>query len=113
MPSGSETDGGLDRRSIVVANLSIRPAACARVAARLAVVWETINALQFFDIAWATKRGGPIDATTVIIFYGYKLGFVDGEQGLGAAVACVLFVAIVVLVLMQVGYARWRKLDVV
>jgi len=31
----------------------------------LAVVWETINALQFFDIAWATKRGGPIDATTV------------------------------------------------
>ena len=79
----------------------------------LAVVWETINALQFFDIAWATKRGGPIDATTVIIVYGYKLGFVDGQQGLGAAVACVLFVAIVVLVLMQVGYARWRKLDVV
>jgi multiple sugar transport system permease protein len=78
----------------------------------LAVVWETINALQFFDIAWTTKRGGPIDATTVIIVYGYKLAFVEGEQGLGAAVACVLFVAIVVLVLLQVGYARWRKLDV-
>jgi hypothetical protein len=28
-------------------------------------------------------------------------------------VACVLFVAIVVLVLMLVGYGRWRKLDVV
>ena len=57
----------------------------------LAVVWETINALQFFDLAWTTKRGGPIDATTVIIVYGYKLGFVQGQPGLGAAVACVLF----------------------
>jgi multiple sugar transport system permease protein len=78
----------------------------------LAVVWETINALQFFDIAWTTKRGGPIDATTVIIVYGYKLGFVDGQAGLGAAVACVLFLAIVALVLMQVVYARRRRLDV-
>jgi ABC-type sugar transport system permease subunit len=38
---------------------------------------------------------------------------VQGQAGLGAAVACVLFVAIVLLVVMQVGYARWRKLDVV
>jgi multiple sugar transport system permease protein len=78
----------------------------------LAVVWETINALQFFDLAWTTKRGGPIDATTVIIVYGYKLGFVQGRPGLGAAVACVLFLAIVVLVLLQVLYARRRRLDV-
>jgi multiple sugar transport system permease protein len=78
----------------------------------LAVVWETINALQFFDIAWTTKRGGPIDATTVIIVYGYKLGFVEGQAGLGAAVACVLFLGIVALVLMQVLYARRRRLDV-
>ena len=78
----------------------------------LAVVWETINALQFFDIAWATKRGGPIDATTVIIVYGYKLGFVEGQKGLGAAVACVLFVGIVALVLILVVYARRRRLDV-
>jgi multiple sugar transport system permease protein len=78
----------------------------------LAVVWETINALQFFDLAWTTKRGGPIDATTVIIVYGYKLGFVNGQKGLGAAVACVLFLAIVALVLMQVVYARRRRLDV-
>ena len=49
----------------------------------------------------------------MIIVYGYKLGFVQGQAGLGAAVACVLFVGIVVLVLLQVGYARWRKLDVV
>ena len=78
----------------------------------LAVVWETINALQFFDLAWTTKRGGPIDATTVIIVYGYKLGFVDGQKGLGAAVACVLFLAIVALVLLQVVYVRRRRFDV-
>ena len=78
----------------------------------LAVVWETINALQFFDLAWTTKRGGPIDATTVIIVYGYKLGFVGGQQGLGAAVACVLFLAIVALVLVQVVYVRRRRIDV-
>src|SRR4029077_9900201 len=78
----------------------------------LAVMWETINALQFFDIAWATKRGGPIDATTVIIVYGYKLGFVEGQKGLGAAVACVLFVGILALVAIQIVYARRRKLDV-
>ena len=48
----------------------------------------------------------------MIIVYGYKLGFVDGQKGLGAAVACVLFVGIVALVLIQVVYARRRRLDV-
>jgi multiple sugar transport system permease protein len=33
------------------------------------VVWLTINALQLFDEVYATTRGGPLRATTVIVFY--------------------------------------------
>jgi multiple sugar transport system permease protein len=78
----------------------------------LLVVWETINALQLFDLAWTTTRGGPVDATTVIVVLAYKLAFVAGQVGLGAATAAVLFAVIAVLTLAQVLYGRWRKLDV-
>jgi ABC-type sugar transport system permease subunit len=37
---------------------------------------------------------------------------VEGKKGLGAAVACVLFLAIVALVFLQVVYARRRRFDV-
>ena len=38
-------------------------------------MWSTINALQVFDEIYVTTRGGPLQATTVIVYYLYKQAF--------------------------------------
>ena len=38
-------------------------------------VWLTINALQLFDEVYVTTRGGPLRATTVIVYYLWDRAF--------------------------------------
>jgi multiple sugar transport system permease protein len=72
----------------------------------LLVVWSTISALQLFDEVFFVTKGGPLGRTSVVVFYIYRLAF---EQGLGslslagyaAAIAYVLFLAILALTLVQ------------
>ena len=65
------------------------------------VVWATINALQVFDEIYVSTRGGPLQATTVVVYYLYEQAFQFFAAGYGAAIAYVLFVAILVLTLIQ------------
>ena len=60
------------------------------------VVWLTINALQLFDEVYLTTRGGPLHATTVIVYYLWDQAFVQFNAGYAAAMAYALFVVIVV-----------------
>jgi multiple sugar transport system permease protein len=77
----------------------------------LLVVWSTISALQLFDEAFFVTKGGPLGRTSVVVFYVYRLAF---EQGLGslslagyaAAIAYVLFLAILLLTLAQFWLGR-------
>ena len=77
----------------------------------LLVVWSTISALQLFDEVFFVTKGGPLGRTSVVVFYVYRLAF---EQGLGslslagyaAAIAYVLFVAILLLTLAQFWLGR-------
>ena len=46
------------------------------------VVWSTINALQVFDEIYVTTRGGPLHATTVIVYYLYSQAFEFFHAGL-------------------------------
>ena len=39
------------------------------------VVWSTINALQLFDEIYDTTRGGPLQSTTVVVYYLYQQAF--------------------------------------
>ena len=39
------------------------------------VVWSTINALQVFDEIYVTTHGGPLHATTVLVYYLYQQAF--------------------------------------
>ena len=55
------------------------------------VVWSTINALQVFDEIYVTTRGGPLHATTVLVYYLYNQAFELFHAGYAAAVAEVLF----------------------
>lgn len=65
------------------------------------VVWLSINALQLFDEVYVTTRGGPVHATTVVVYYLFDQAFQQFNAGYGAALAYVLFVIIVVITFVQ------------
>jgi multiple sugar transport system permease protein len=65
------------------------------------VVWASINALQVFDEIYVSTRGGPLQATTVVVYYLYEQAFQFFAAGYGAAIAYVLFVGILVLTLIE------------
>jgi len=65
------------------------------------VVWSTINALQLFDEVYFLTHGGPGTATYVVVFYLYNLAFSQGIAGYAAAMAYVLFAAILALTVVQ------------
>jgi multiple sugar transport system permease protein len=62
------------------------------------VVWLTINALQLFDEVYLSTQGGPLNSTTVLVYYLYNLAFGNnstGNFGYASAIAYVLFLIIV------------------
>jgi multiple sugar transport system permease protein len=70
------------------------------------LVWLTINALQLFDEVYVTTKGGPLHATTVVVYYLYQQAFVYFHAGYAAAIACLLFVAIIVITVIQMRVTR-------
>jgi multiple sugar transport system permease protein len=70
------------------------------------LVWLTINSLQLFDEVYVTTKGGPLHSTTVMVYYLYQEAFSYFHAGYAAAIACVLFVAIVVITIVQMRLTR-------
>jgi multiple sugar transport system permease protein len=70
------------------------------------MVWLTINALQLFDEVYLTTRGGPLHATTVIVYYLWDQAFVQFNAGYAAAMAYALFVVIVIFTALQFWLSR-------
>jgi len=70
------------------------------------LVWLTINALQLFDEVYVTTKGGPLHATTVVVYYLYQQAFQFFHAGYAAAIAVVLFVVIVLITLVQLRLTR-------
>ncbi|MFE2938748.1 carbohydrate ABC transporter permease [Streptomyces sp. NPDC059255] len=58
------------------------------------LVWQTINALQVFDLVYVTTKGGPLGSTTVIVYFIWEQAFKNFTAGYGAAAAYVLAVAL-------------------
>jgi multiple sugar transport system permease protein len=75
------------------------------------LVWLTINALQLFDEVYVTTKGGPLHATTVVVYYLYQQAFVYFHAGYAAAIACLLFVAIIGITIVQMRLSRDRDLE--
>jgi multiple sugar transport system permease protein len=65
------------------------------------VVWSTINALQVFDEIYVTTLGGPLQATTVLVYYLFDQAFHLFHGGYAAAIAWALFVMTLVVSLVQ------------
>lgn len=70
------------------------------------VIWLTINSLQLFDEIYVTTRGGPLYATTVVVYYLYTQAFSFFEAGYATAIAYVLFVAILILTVIELLLGR-------
>jgi multiple sugar transport system permease protein len=70
------------------------------------LVWLTISSLQLFDEVYATTKGGPLHATTVIVYYLYDQAFRFFHAGYAAAIAAVLFVAIAAITVVQLRLTR-------
>jgi multiple sugar transport system permease protein len=70
------------------------------------LVWLTINALQLFDEVYVTTKGGPLHSTTVVVYYLYQQAFQFFTAGYAAAIATVLFLAIVAITAVQLRFGR-------
>ena len=60
-------------------------------------VYQTLEAVQLFDLVYATTRGGPLDATQTIVYYVWQVAFQRLQFGYGSAVAYALFFATLVV----------------
>ncbi|NUR93342.1 MAG: sugar ABC transporter permease, partial [Nonomuraea sp.] len=99
LTEAARVDGGAGRhvlRHVVLPQL--RPATV------FLVIWQTITALQLFDLVYTTTKGQPLDSTTVIVFYLYRQAFQLFHSGYGAAIAYVLFA----VTLAVSGLTLWR-----
>lgn len=72
-------------------------------------VWQTLIALQLFDLVYATTRGGPLESTMVIVYYIYTQAFQLFHAGYAAAIAYVVAVVLIALASLQIVYRRWRE----
>jgi len=61
------------------------------------VLWQTINALQVFDLVYVTTKGGPLGSTTVIVYFVWEQAFKNFTAGYGAAAAYVIAVVLFVI----------------
>jgi multiple sugar transport system permease protein len=69
-------------------------------------VWLTINALQLFDEVDLSTQGGPLNATTVLVYYLYNQAFQQFNFGYASAIAYFLFLVIIVITVIQFRVGR-------
>ncbi len=69
-------------------------------------VWLTINALQLFDEVFLSTSGGPLGATTVLVYYLYEQAFQNFNFGYASAIAYLLFLVILVVTAIQFRVSR-------
>src|SRR6202023_2582527 len=58
-------------------------------------VWLTINALQLFDEVYLSTSGGPLNATTVLVYYLYTEAVQQFNFSYASAIAYFLFLVMI------------------
>jgi ABC-type sugar transport system permease subunit len=70
------------------------------------VVTTIINSFQAFDIIAVMTGGGPVNATTTLIWYIYQEGFIAFRAGTAAAAAIIMFLLLLAITVLQVRYGQ-------
>lgn len=72
------------------------------------LIISLINGFQVFDQVYAMTGGGPAGSSTVVVQKIYDLTFRYGAAGEAAALSWILFIAILIVTLIQIrGQKRW------
>lgn len=70
------------------------------------VITTVLTGFQSFDIIKVMTNGGPVDATTTLIYYLYQEGFVGFNAGRAGVAAVVLFLAMLAFTLVQMRFSE-------
>jgi multiple sugar transport system permease protein len=71
-----------------------------------------IHAMQVFNEPYTMTKGGPADATNVIVLHIYNTAFQFYKMGEASAVSFVLFFIILIITLLQFKFSKWVNYDV-
>ncbi len=71
-------------------------------------VTTILFSIQAFDIIAVMTEGGPVNATSTLIWYLYEQGFIAFRAGLAAAAGMVLFVLMLAVTLVQMLVVQRR-----
>ncbi len=74
------------------------------------VVWLTINALQLFDEVYLSTQGGPLNSTTVLVYYLYQQAFGGANFNFGYASAIAYFLFLIIIVVTAIQFRVGRRL---
>jgi multiple sugar transport system permease protein len=74
------------------------------------MVWLTINALQLFDEVYLSTQGGPLNSTTVLVYYLYQQAFGGANFNFGYASAIAYFLFVIILLVTAVQFRVGRRL---
>jgi sn-glycerol 3-phosphate transport system permease protein len=67
-----------------------------------------INAFRMVDHIVVMTRGGPDNATTLLLFYIYQVGFSFWDTAYAAALTCVLLALLAIIAFVQYGWLERR-----
>ena len=67
-----------------------------------------LASFQTFDIIHVLTRGGPVDATSTLVYYLYEEGFVGFRAGRAGVAAVIQFVVLFIITLVQLRYIERR-----
>jgi multiple sugar transport system permease protein/sn-glycerol 3-phosphate transport system permease protein len=70
------------------------------------VLTTILATFQTFDVIKVMTDGGPVDATTTLIYYLYQEGFVGFNAGRAGVTAVVLFLMMLAITLVQMRYTE-------
>jgi len=71
-------------------------------------VTTILFSIQAFDIIAVMTGGGPVNATTTLVWYLYEEAFISFRAGIAAAVGMLLFVLMLMITLFQVYFVQRR-----
>jgi multiple sugar transport system permease protein len=74
-------------------------------------IWQTITALQLFDIVYTTTKGQPLDSTVTIVYYLYRQAFELFKYGYASAIAYGVFAVTMLITIAMILYARRAKFE--
>jgi multiple sugar transport system permease protein len=76
-----------------------------------ATIWQTITAIQLFDLVYVTTKGGPLGSTETVVYYLWDQAFHRLRFGYGSAVAYGVFAVTMLITIAMIIYSRRAKFE--